>query len=129
MSRLLPDNLARQLPDLRSQEKVRDPMVYVLLHREGEYQAWLLTEYDQKDQDTAWGWCVDHDEGEWGYISLSALEQDGLPEIIFFAEDGDHRAFSSGQHKHNAVCDPAFVPMPLSQAKAYYAVLWAKQNE
>jgi hypothetical protein len=117
---LIPDELRQQIPGLRSQEGSADPIVYAVLHRPREYQAWLITELEE---DIAFGWVIDHDDGEFSEFSLTALVAE-LPEIIQFWSDADHRAISDGPHNHRVRRDLAFTPRPLRDARNYYDALW-----
>jgi hypothetical protein len=119
---LVPDELRQQIPALRSQEGKVDPMVYTLLHRPGEYLAWLLTELQA---DLAFGWIIDHNDGEFGSFALSALLLD-LPTIIQYGNDGDHRAISDGPQGEQVRRDVDFTPRPLQEARTYYEALWEK---
>ena len=122
---LIPDELRQLIPALRSQEGQADPIVYVLLHRPGEYQAWLVTELQA---DLAFGWIIDHDDGEFGSVSLSALLLD-LPVIIQYGKDGDHRAISDGPHGEPVRRDADFTKRRLHEDRAYYSALWEQGNE
>lgn len=100
-------------------------MVYALLHRPGEYQAWLITELED---DAAFGWVIDHDDGAFGEFYLSALVAE-LPSMIQIWEGGDRRAFPDPPHKHPVTHDPAFTPRKLQDARDYYDALWQRENE
>lgn len=90
-----------KVPAMRSQEKVKDPMVQVKLFTPWAGWTWLLTEYDPKDK-VGFGFCYNsqHPDGaELGYVDLTELE--GL----------------RGPHNLRVQKDIGFKPMVLSQAK------------
>jgi hypothetical protein len=124
ISLLIPDELCKQIPAIRGQEGNVNPTAYALLHRPGEYQAWLITELEG---DIAFAWVIDHDDGEYGDFYLSALVAE-MPEVIQKWDDGNHNAFSNGPHAGRVVRDPEFTPRQLLDARKYYDELWQRKN-
>mgnify|MGYP002629627279 CR=1 FL=1 len=95
---LLPSGVARTLPDLYSQDEVKDPIVWVKFFNPYGAGTWLITEYDGND--TMFGYAQIHQGGgELGYVSLRELRS-----IKKFGGPGIER-------------DVHFKPKPLSQAK------------
>ena len=118
---LLPDEIKATLPDLYSQEREPDPMVYCkLLTRDGRF-TWYLTEYSQDDGDTCFGWIVTDGEGEFGYFSLQYL-QDRISELFLETWDaqGKRQVKIFGDRLAPVVRDDAFVPQRLSEVKRWY---------
>src|SRR2546421_8946597 len=79
---LLSCEIKTQIPALRSQSGVGDPIVYVKLFTSIKSFAWFVLEFDHDDNDTCFGYIFDHDEGEFGYFSLQYL-QEQWPMISF----------------------------------------------
>ena len=69
--KLITKELAKQIPALYSQEKNDDPTVYVKFFTPWSHWTWYATEFDGTD--TFFG-LVHGQEKEWGYFSLSELE-------------------------------------------------------
>jgi hypothetical protein len=62
-----------KIPQLYVQEKVKDPLVYVVIMCQGA--VWLLTEFDSEKQ-LAFGWAeLFPGSGELGYVSLQEIEE------------------------------------------------------
>jgi len=65
----------QRIPDLYSQEEVKDPMVYLIIRCSSA--IWLVTEYSE-DEELAFGWCDIYGDGscgELGYISLKEIDE------------------------------------------------------
>ena len=79
---LWPANVAKKVPPLYSQEKERDPIVWVKLFSPYTNAVWYITEYDPSSHE-AFGWAdLGMGGGELGYISIRELEglnRKGLP--------------------------------------------------
>ena len=70
---LLSDELRAKLPPLYSQEKDKDPMVYVKFFTPDANWTWYATEGEQQNGDFIFfGYVIGH-EREWGYFSLNEL--------------------------------------------------------
>jgi DUF2958 family protein len=76
---LLPVTMRPEIPDLYSQEHKLDPMVYARFHTGNDEYEWFLTEFNQDDQDTCFGYIVSADGCELGYFSLTYLQYTGIP--------------------------------------------------
>jgi hypothetical protein len=77
--KLMTEELRKLLPPLYSQEKVKDPIVYVKYFSPYSNWTWLATEFDGTD--TFFGMVEGHDK-ELGYFSLNELataQDRGLP--------------------------------------------------
>jgi len=70
---LLPEEVANTVPPLYSQEKEKDPIVYVKFFHPLSPWTWYATEYDPKER-IFYGW-VYGDFPEMGYFSLEEMEQ------------------------------------------------------
>ena len=68
---LLTAELRKKLPKLYSQEKVKDPIVWMKMFCPWNRWTWYILEYDKKD--TFFGYVIGH-EKELGYISLKELQ-------------------------------------------------------
>jgi len=101
--KLLTEEIRKKIPPLFSQEKIKDPMVYVKFFTPWTNWTWYATEFDGKDE--FFGWVVGL-EKELGYFSLSELESVRGPGGI-----GVER-------------DMYFKPKPLSQVMAEHGESW-----
>jgi len=93
---LMPNNIARKIPKLYTQEDVEDPTVWVKFFSPYGRGVWYVTEFDGRDR--MFGWA-DLGHGELGYMSLNELQsmnRNGLPLVER---------------------DLSWKPMPLSKAK------------
>jgi hypothetical protein len=72
MSRLLPDELTRTIPQLYATEKEKDPIVHVKFFTPDSGWTWLLTEYDPEER-RCFGLVIGN-ERELGYFLLDELE-------------------------------------------------------
>jgi hypothetical protein len=73
--KLLTEELRAQLPPLYSQEKNKDPTVYVKFFCPWSNWTWFATEGEQDEEDFRFfGYVCGHEE-EWGYFVLSAMEE------------------------------------------------------
>jgi hypothetical protein len=69
-----PDHIKVQLPPLYSQEKNKDPIVYVKFFCPWNQWTWYITEGQAEDEDFLFfGYVVGHAR-EWGYFVLSDFE-------------------------------------------------------
>jgi len=93
---LLPQAIKTKIPKLYSQEKIKDPIVWVKFFSPYNNWTWLVTEFDGND--TFFG-LVKGFETELGYFSLRELQ---------------NTKFKGVQAVER---DTSFRPMPLSQAK------------
>ncbi len=74
MSRLLNDALRSTLPKLRQQEHSKDPTVHAVFFFPGNGWKWFVTEGELNGDDfTFFGYVIGF-EAEFGYFSLSELE-------------------------------------------------------
>lgn len=72
--KLLTAEIAKRLPRLRSQEKVKDPVVQVKFFSPYSNWTWYAVEGERDGEDVEFfGYVVGH-EKEWGYFHLSELE-------------------------------------------------------
>jgi hypothetical protein len=69
-----PDDLKAQIPPLYSQEKEKDPTVYMKLFTPWTNWTWFITEGEDRDGDYLMFGYVIGQEREWGYISLNELK-------------------------------------------------------
>lgn len=60
-----------KVPDLYSQENVKDKKIYLKLFL-GSW-TWYIAEIDHKNYDTMFGYVISPMGSEWGYISLKEL--------------------------------------------------------
>jgi len=98
--KLVTAEIAKKLPKLYSQEKVKDPIVHLKLFNPMGAQTWLITEYD--GEDTFFGWAelgMGPGCAELGYVSRSEIEEVQLPFGMYIERDAH------------------FEPKPLSEAK------------
>jgi hypothetical protein len=73
--KLLTEELRAQLPPLYSQEKNKDPTVYVKFFCPWSNWTWFATEGEQDAGDFRFfGYVCGHEE-EWGYFVLSEMEE------------------------------------------------------
>ena len=94
---LLTKEIRAKLPPLYSQEKVKDPMVWVKFFTPDSNWTWYATEYSPEEQ-IFFGWVVGF-EKELGYFSLKELESARGPLGLAIERD------------------KWFKPMPLSEVK------------
>jgi hypothetical protein len=82
---LLTDTQLSRIPDLYTQEEVKDPIVYLFIRIGRAF--WLITECDSEE--LAFGWCDlygDSSCGELGYVDLSEIESIGKDYFIAIKE-------------------------------------------
>lgn len=72
---LLTAELRAQLPPLYSQEKMQDPIVHLKLFCPWSNWTWFATEGSPEGDDVIFFGYVIGFEEEWGYFSLSELEE------------------------------------------------------
>lgn len=96
---LLPPAIRAKIPKLYSQEKVKDPIVWVKFFTPFSNWTWLATEFD--GQDTFFGLVKGSGGTELGYFSLSDLQSVKGPGGIPGVERDEY-----------------FTPKPLSRARA-----------
>lgn len=70
--KLLTKDIERRLPELRAQEHVEDPIVYLKLFTPWSNWTWFITEYDPTDR--LFFGMVHGLESEMGYISRDEIE-------------------------------------------------------
>jgi len=73
MSRLIPQTLLSDIPDLYETEEVNDPICYVKLFTPDSNWTWYIIELSKSDSQTCYGY-VKGLESELGYFSLIELE-------------------------------------------------------
>lgn len=84
--KLLTKAQQKRIPNLHSQEEVKDPMVYLFIRIGRSF--WLITELDQ-EQELAFGWCDlfgNGEGGELGYVSLEEINEIGKDYFIAMKE-------------------------------------------
>ena len=82
---LLTDAQLVRIPDLYTQEEVKDPIVYLFIRIGRAF--WLITECNSEG--LAFGWCDlygDGSCGELGYVDLSEIESIGKDYFIAIKE-------------------------------------------
>jgi hypothetical protein len=75
MSRLLTEELRKSLPKLREQEGTADPTVFAKFFFPASGWTWFVTEGEAKDPDFLFYGYVIGFESEFGYFTLSELEE------------------------------------------------------
>jgi len=73
MMELLTAQLREQLPPLRAQEKVLDPIVHVKFFTPDSNWTWFVTEGSSEGEDFVFFGYVYGLEEEWGYFTLNEL--------------------------------------------------------
>jgi Protein of unknown function (DUF2958) len=69
-----PDDLKAQIPKLYSQEKEKDPTVWMKFFTPWTSWTWFITEGEEQDGDfLMFGYVVGHAR-EWGYVSMNELK-------------------------------------------------------
>lgn len=94
---LLPEDVRRSLPALYSCEGQKDPSVHVKYFSTFSSWTWYVIEGSQEEDDFVFFGFVVGFEGEWGYFSLSQLEE------------------VKGPHGLGIERDLYFTPKPISQ--------------
>ena len=74
MSKLLNPTQLSELPDLYSQENVKDPLCHFKLFTPDSNWTWYIIELSQEDKVTCFGYVIGH-ESELGYFNLQELEE------------------------------------------------------
>jgi len=74
MSKLIPQTLLSDIPDLYDTEKETNPLCYVKLFTPDSSWTWYIIEFSKEDRDTCYGY-VRGFEDELGYFTLSELER------------------------------------------------------
>lgn len=98
MSKLIPQTLLEEIPNLYATEDVKDPLCYVKLFTPDSQWSWYITEISKDNYDTCFGYVVGL-EAELGYFTLSEFETINGPLGLSIERD------------------LSFSPMPLSQVK------------
>ena len=73
MSKLIPQTLLSDIPDLYATEEQTDPICYVKLFTPDSNWTWYIIELSKADAKTCYGY-VDGLESELGYFTLEELE-------------------------------------------------------
>ena len=74
MSKLIPQTLLSALPDLYSQENIKDPLCHIKLFTPDSNWTWYIIEYSHSDKVTFFGYVVGL-ESELGYFNLQELAE------------------------------------------------------
>ena len=74
MSKLVPQTLLSDIPDLYTTEGQTDPLCYVKLFTPDSNWTWYIIEFSKNDRDTCYSY-VQGLENELGYFTLSELEK------------------------------------------------------
>lgn len=106
--KLLSEEAKKQIPALYSQAGAGEPMAYIKLQATASAYTWFITEFNHEDNDTCFGYMFDHDEGEFGYFSLDALQTPGT-------------ATDNEKHFPLVTRDVSFMPKHLSVAIAEHS--------
>lgn len=69
---LIPDEIAKDIPKLRSTSEERDPTAHVKLFTPDSSWSWYVTEYDKKEK-VGFGLVYGH-EAEIGYFSIEEMQ-------------------------------------------------------
>ena len=73
MSKLIPQTLLSDIPDLYETENTLDPICHVKLFTPDSNWTWYIIEFSKEDTKTCFGY-VQGMENELGYFSLEELE-------------------------------------------------------
>ena len=73
MSKLIPQNLLNQIPDLYETERSLNPVCQIKLFTPDAQWTWYIIEISKEDKSTCYGYVVGF-ESELGYFSLKELE-------------------------------------------------------
>ena len=73
MSKLIPQTLLSDIPDLYETEEQLDPLCYVKLFTPDSSWTWFIIEFSKADRSTCYGY-VQGLESELGYFTLEELE-------------------------------------------------------
>lgn len=71
---ILPDNVKAELPKLKSQKNVKDPIVRTKFFCPWGAATWWILEYDGDDILFGFAYLLNEDDAELGYISKDDLE-------------------------------------------------------
>ena len=71
---ILPDDIKKSLPALRSQQDSSDPMVYTKFFCPWGAATWWILEYDGDDILFGFAYLINEESAELGYISKEDLE-------------------------------------------------------
>ncbi len=72
MSKLIPQKMLSEIPDIYETQNTLDPICYVKLFTPDANWTWYIIEFSKEDR-TCFGYVVGH-EAELGYFSLEELE-------------------------------------------------------
>ena len=73
MSKLIPQTLLSDIPDLYATEDLKDPLCYVKLFTPDSNWTWYIIEFSKANRSTCYGY-VQGLESELGYFTLEELE-------------------------------------------------------
>ena len=73
MSKLIPQTLLSDIPDLYATEGETNPLCYVKLFTPDSNWTWYIIEFSKEDRNTCYGY-VQGFEDELGYFTLAELE-------------------------------------------------------
>ena len=74
MSKLIPQTLLSDIPDLYTTEGETNPLCYVKLFTTDSNWTWYIIEFSKSDRNTCYGY-VQGFEDELGYFTLNELER------------------------------------------------------
>ena len=73
MSKLIPQTLLSDIPDLYATEEQKDPLCYVKLFTPDSNWTWFIIEFSKANRSTCYGYVQGLDS-ELGYFTLEELE-------------------------------------------------------
>lgn len=76
--KLINDEVKKRFSEVGSQENTSDPIVVAKFFNPAGAQTWFATEYDEK-QNICYGYVTGMHQDEWGYFSITEMEQVKLP--------------------------------------------------
>ena len=74
MSKLIPDPMLANVPNLYETEDVKDPLCYLKLFTPDSSWTWYIIEVSKEDKNLCFAYVVGH-ESELGYITLDELDE------------------------------------------------------
>ena len=74
MSKLIPQTLLSDIPDLYTQENVKDPLCHFKLFTPDSNWTWYVIELSKENKQTCFGYVIGL-ESELGYFNLSEIEE------------------------------------------------------
>lgn len=73
MSKLIPNSMLEEIPNLYETEDIKDPLCHIKLFTPDNNWTWYIIEISKDDKNLCFAYVIGH-ESELGYVTLDELE-------------------------------------------------------